>query len=150
RCGLSRTIGRSPRRGSTCRSRTPERCMDRWLKVKELFLTALERGPAGGAAFLAEACRADPVMHQEIEAMLAAYDRAGSFIESSPLESSRAGSPAILAPTTGATAADDPTSLEWPVPPAERYAVKGEHARGGLGRILYASDKRMQRPVAVK
>jgi tetratricopeptide (TPR) repeat protein/tRNA A-37 threonylcarbamoyl transferase component Bud32 len=30
------------------------------------------------------------------------------------------------------------------------YAVEGEHARGGLGRILRARDRRLSRPVAVK
>src|SRR5260370_16464268 len=32
----------------------------------------------------------------------------------------------------------------------ERYAVVGEHARGGLGRILEAADLRLKRSVALK
>src|SRR5713101_2457073 len=38
----------------------------------------------------------------------------------------------------------------WPVIDGERYNVAGEHARGGLGRILEAIDRRLDRPVAVK
>ncbi|MBW8772488.1 MAG: hypothetical protein JF590_04240, partial [Gemmatimonadetes bacterium] len=30
------------------------------------------------------------------------------------------------------------------------YELRGEHARGGLGRILRARDRRLGRPVAVK
>ncbi|HEX2568890.1 MAG TPA: protein kinase [Polyangia bacterium] len=32
----------------------------------------------------------------------------------------------------------------------DRYSIEGEHARGGLGRILKARDHRLDRPVAIK
>src|SRR6185436_2905833 len=32
----------------------------------------------------------------------------------------------------------------------ERYEISGEIARGGIGRILRASDRRLGRPVAIK
>jgi WD40 repeat protein len=41
-------------------------------------------------------------------------------------------------------------SLELPVVDPDRFTVYGEHARGGLGRILAADDLRLGRPVAVK
>src|SRR5215471_14174312 len=34
----------------------------------------------------------------------------------------------------------------WPVIDGCRYSVAGEHARGGLGRILEAADRRLDRP----
>jgi serine/threonine protein kinase len=37
-----------------------------------------------------------------------------------------------------------------PVVEQGTYAIEGEHARGGLGRILRARDRRLDRPVAVK
>jgi tetratricopeptide (TPR) repeat protein len=43
---------------------------------------------------------------------------------------------------------DGGTSL--PVLPRELYEVEGEFARGGMGRILRARDRRLGRPVAVK
>src|SRR5215472_7378972 len=33
---------------------------------------------------------------------------------------------------------------------SKRYTIQSEHARGGLGRILIAQDRRLDRPVAVK
>src|SRR5687767_5764542 len=32
----------------------------------------------------------------------------------------------------------------------DAYAIEGEHARGGLGRILAARDRNLDRPVAIK
>src|SRR6266852_2656025 len=46
-----------------------------------------------------------------------------------------------------------PESLDqsiWPVIESSRYRIAGEHARGGLGRILEAIDCRLDRRVAVK
>lgn len=41
-------------------------------------------------------------------------------------------------------------SASFPTADARRYEVNGEHARGGLGRILHAHDRRLNRPVAIK
>ncbi|HEX2574543.1 MAG TPA: protein kinase [Polyangia bacterium] len=51
----------------------------------------------------------------------------------------------ILAPGEGAP---DPDAL--PFIDQGRYIVEGEHARGGLGRILKAHDPRLERTVAIK
>lgn len=39
---------------------------------------------------------------------------------------------------------------EWPKPDQDRFAIAGEHARGGLGRILRANDRRLDRAIAIK
>jgi len=56
----------------------------------------------------------------------------------------------LLAPTvaTGGVRSADASSLA--VVDRERYAIEGEFARGGMGRILSARDVRLGRPVAVK
>jgi serine/threonine protein kinase/tetratricopeptide (TPR) repeat protein len=58
----------------------------------------------------------------------------------------------LLAPTVAnegrAAAAGDAARL--PVVGREHYAVEGEFARGGMGRILSARDRRLSRPVALK
>ncbi len=41
-------------------------------------------------------------------------------------------------------------SASFPIADRGRYDVKREHARGGLGRILHAHDKRLNRAVAIK
>src|SRR4051794_6548586 len=43
-----------------------------------------------------------------------------------------------------------PALSELPVVEVDRYAISGEFARGGLGRILEARDNRLDRPVALK
>jgi len=47
-------------------------------------------------------------------------------------------------------AAVDGDEPELPIVDPVHYAVAGEHARGGLGRILRARDRRLGRPVALK
>jgi tetratricopeptide (TPR) repeat protein len=45
---------------------------------------------------------------------------------------------------------DDATDVPLGVVERQRYTVGGEHARGGLGRVLRARDRRLGRPVAIK
>jgi non-specific serine/threonine protein kinase/serine/threonine-protein kinase len=47
-----------------------------WEKVKELFDAALERKPEDRAQFLSDACGSDTSLREEIDSLLAAYDRA--------------------------------------------------------------------------
>ena len=56
---------------------TPER----WRQITEIFHAARERDPAGREAFVAEACRDDQTLRQEVEAMLVGLDDAGQFGE---------------------------------------------------------------------
>ena len=51
---------------------------DRWQRAKDLFGSALEREPGQRNAFLAEACRGDETLRQEIESLLAAHEEAGT------------------------------------------------------------------------
>ncbi len=46
--------------------------------------------------------------------------------------------------------ASHPSSLEVPLESPGRYRVRGEHARGGMGRILIAHDHHLKRDIAVK
>ena len=61
---------------------TPER----WQKVKEIFHSALESKPAERSAFLASACGGDEVLRKEVESLLKADDKDGSFIDSPAYE----------------------------------------------------------------
>jgi hypothetical protein len=56
---------------------TPER----WRQITETFHAARERDPARREAFIAEACRDDPTLRREVEAMLAGLNDAGKFGE---------------------------------------------------------------------
>src|SRR5450432_4714284 len=59
-----------------------------------------------------------------------------------------------LAPTMEAVEAEaedrDPLDIKLPVDDPNRYEQICEHARGGLGRIVRAVDRRLGRTVAVK
>ena len=54
---------------------TPER----WRQISEIFHAAIERGPASRESFLEDACRHDPTLRTEIDALISAHDSAGSF-----------------------------------------------------------------------
>src|SRR5213593_477288 len=54
---------------------------ERWQQVDKLFHSALDRTPEERATFLDEACADDEALRQQVEALLAAPEQAGSFIE---------------------------------------------------------------------
>ena len=60
---------------------TPER----WQQLSAIFQAALTRPSAGREAYLVEACRADPTLRSEVDAMLAAHSNAGPFGDTSML-----------------------------------------------------------------
>jgi hypothetical protein len=54
------------------------------------------------------------------------------------------------APSAQAASASDCDDTTLPIDDPDRYEQVGEHARGGLGRVVRAVDKRLGRTVAVK
>jgi hypothetical protein len=61
-------------------------------KIKGVFLEALDRAtPADRAAYLDEACRADPAVRQQIEALLQAHERPDRLLDRSAAEHLGAG-----------------------------------------------------------
>ena len=54
---------------------------DRWETIQELLGAALELEPTQRSAFLKEACGDDETVCREVEALLAAHGKAGSFLE---------------------------------------------------------------------
>src|SRR2546422_11686882 len=59
---------------------------ERWQQLDELLHAALQHEPEERAAFLDEACVDDEALRQQVEALLAANEEAGSFIESPAME----------------------------------------------------------------
>jgi hypothetical protein len=54
---------------------------DRWRRLKKVFDRALALDPGRRPSFLATACRSDPALEKEVEALLAALEAAGAFLE---------------------------------------------------------------------
>ncbi len=61
---------------------------DRWQRAKDLFGSALEQEPAQRSAFLAQACRGDESLCQEVESLLAAHQDAATTMGGSGLPES--------------------------------------------------------------
>src|SRR3989440_10390117 len=57
-----------------------------WQQIDRLFHLALERAPEERAAFLDQACAGDQQLRREVEVLITAHERAGSFIEKPALE----------------------------------------------------------------
>jgi serine/threonine-protein kinase len=110
---------------------TPERRQ----RIEEVFEAALDEMPDRRAAFLAEACRGDADLRQEVDALLAAHDRPGGALD---------------LPVAGLAASLLDASLpERHIGP---YRVLRELGRGGMGVVYLAErdDGQFRRRVAIK
>ncbi|WP_145440854.1 serine/threonine-protein kinase [Gimesia chilikensis] len=111
--------------------------------VEGLFLAALEKKtPAERAQFLDETCGEDLEQRRRVEALLLAYDDAGSFLEKSPVGSGTA-EPLSL---DFLTPSDDPNLLGT----LGDYQVQEVIGQGGMGIVFRALDPKLNRIVAIK
>src|SRR5215468_7737212 len=59
---------------------------ERWQKLDKLLEEAMERSPEDRTAFLAQACAADTDLLREVEAILQAYEKGGSVLDTPALQ----------------------------------------------------------------
>lgn len=109
---------------------------ERWQRVKEIFQSGLERAPAERSVFLASACGGDEALLKEVESLIAANEKDGSFIDSPAYEAAAdmlSGDQELKAGQTIAA-----------------YEIISFISRGGMGEVYLAQDQRLSRKVALK
>jgi serine/threonine protein kinase/tetratricopeptide (TPR) repeat protein len=106
-----------------------------------IFSAALDRGSeAERAAYLAEACGADPALRERVEALLRAHEQAGGFLEPRGT--------AAFEPSSAANATPD--AMAGTVI-AGRYKLVEEIGEGGMGTVWMGQQTEpVKRAVAVK
>src|SRR5215216_4869183 len=112
---------------------TPER----WLQLKQIFQSALERNPAERSAFLSRACAGDAALRSEVESLISSHDQAGDSIEAMAVE---AATEMLSADQTGSIVGKQ----------IGHYQVLSLIGRGGMGEVFLAQDASLGRRVALK
>jgi eukaryotic-like serine/threonine-protein kinase len=112
---------------------TPER----WRQVREIFHAALDRAVGERSAFLQDACGGDEALKKEVESLVAAHEKDGSFIDSPAYEA------------TAELIVDEKAELK-PGQVIGSYEIISFISRGGMGEVYLAQDKRLGRKVALK
>ena len=118
----------------------PATAAEDWARIRELLRAALEREPRQRSAFLDEACGRDAALRQSVDALLAAHEEAGDFLES-PNQVDRMAADVLGDEGAPALAAGRRVG---------RYEILELLDAGGMGEVYRAHDAGLHRDVAVK
>lgn len=111
--------------------------LDHWQRVEELFHSALECEPNKRADFLAKAGVSDLNLLAEVQALIQAHEKSGSFLNSPNFSngsapSRSAGSGSMIGQSLS------------------RFKVISLLGKGGMGEVYLAEDTKLGRKVAIK
>ena len=113
---------------------------EQWKKIDELLDAALDLPPERHAAYLDEVCAGDEELRRELASLLAAHEKAGSFIETTPAQG-------ISTVFSERGLDQNQTLVGHTLGHYELVALIGS---GGMGEVYKARDSRLDRHVAVK
>lgn len=113
---------------------------EKWLRVKAVFLDALERPESERSAFVAKACGDDAGMRDDIISLLASAEAAESFCET----------PAAGVLGLGVLAQPRPAPRLEPKTRLGTYEISSFLSAGGMGEVYRARHTVLDRQVAIK
>jgi eukaryotic-like serine/threonine-protein kinase len=119
--------------------------------VEQLFEAALGLNPGERGAFLVEVCGSDRELKRMVEDLLEEDARAGSFLQSPPLDFLEKVSPSPLAGSTNSIGSNGTRLIPpsaGPLRPGEvlidRFVIVRFIARGGMGEVYEVEDRFLQ------
>jgi serine/threonine protein kinase/TolB-like protein/Tfp pilus assembly protein PilF len=110
---------------------------EQWQQLDNLFHSALEREPEERSAFLDAACGGNESLRQQVEVLIAAHEKSGSFIERPAFE------------VEAQSVADDQDELAMGQT-IGHYKIISTLGVGGMGEVYLAQDTRLGRMIALK
>jgi eukaryotic-like serine/threonine-protein kinase len=112
---------------------------DRWRKIEQLYLAALELEESQRLAYISGACDGDDLLRDEVESLLAASRGTEAFLEEPALQAAARGLANSIAP-------EEPTKLTT----IGRYRILRLIGEGGMGAVYEAEQEEPRRIVALK
>jgi serine/threonine protein kinase/Tfp pilus assembly protein PilF len=114
---------------------------ERWQLIEHMYHAAMESGPDRRASFLAEACGGDDALRREVEKLIIANERAGGFLAT----------PALELEAKNLAADNSGTSIGFRAgQELSHYTIISRIGAGGMGEVLLARDRVLERLVALK